>query len=351
MALFTNELTNLLELKYPLIVAPMAGGPSTPELVVAASEGGALGSFGAAYSTPQAITDVCKTIRAKTQKPFALNLFLPSKPIKISDESLRLAILETQIFRNELSLPPPDLKAPFEEDFEQQFEAVLRARPKVFSFVFGLLSKDHIRAARNEKIILVGTATSPEEALQLSETGIDAIVAQGIEAGGHRGIFDSQASDPCIQTLDLLKQIKVKIKTPLIAAGGIMSNEDIKMMLNAGAQAVQMGTAFLAVKEAGTSAPYRKKLLESSERKTRTTRAFSGRFARGIENRFMNEMDRKPEAILAFPAQNKFTRDIRNASLTKGTPDFLSLWSGSGRGALWTGSAADLIQNLLKLVP
>lgn len=342
---FQNDFTELLGLSYPLVVAPMGGGPSSVSFVAAASEKGALGSIGAAYSSSQAIDDFVKDVRSKTSKPFCINLFIPAKLPRVDSEKIQVAIKETEIFRKELCLPAPNLQPPYEEDFDKQFESVLRAKPKVFSFIFGLLASEYIKALRAEDILVAGTATSVAEAMQLVESGVDAIICQGIEAGGHRGIFDSRAVDPKIKTLDLIKAVKAKTNVSLIAAGGIMASDDIKQILSAGAQAVQMGTAFLCTQEAGTSAAYRQALLQS-ERHTKTTRAFSGRLARGIENRFMNYMDARSESILPFPAQNKFTRDLRNASTSKGLADFLSLWAGTGDGDLWTGSTADLIENL-----
>lgn len=341
-----HNLFRQLGLKHPLIVAPMAGGPSSVDLVAAASAAGALGAMGGAYSNAAAIEAFADQVRQRTDRPFSINLFIPHSIPEVAADRLERAVAATARYRQELELPSPQLAAPYEEDFDAQFEAVLRVKPACFSFVFGLLPIDHIREAKKAGISLIGTATTLEEARALEDSGVDAIVLQGFEAGGHRGIFDAGAADPEIGMRDLLAQCVGTIRVPLIAAGGIMTPSDIRAALQAGAQVVQMGTAFLACTEAGTSAPYRKKLVETSERRTRTTRAFSGRFARGIENRFMDEMDGKPDAILAFPAQNKFTRDIRAASTAKGLPDFLSLWSGTGRGELWQGSAAELIGRL-----
>lgn len=338
-----------LGLQYPLIVAPMAGGPSSPELVVAASEAGALGSIGAAYYSPDAIVAFAERVRLGTAKPFGINLFISREPPEVSPDAISRAVGRTQAFREELRLPVPRLVAPYEEDFDRQFEAVLRARPKVFSTVFGVLAPEYVRAARKEGILVFGTATSPGEIQAHLEGGVDAIVAQGIEAGGHRGIFEPAAEDPAIRAIDLVRAMAGAgaKRVPIIAAGGIMSSADVQAMLAAGADAVQMGTAFLATKEAGTSAPYRKRLLaEGANRKTRTTRAFSGRLARGIVNRFMDALDPEPGAILPFPVQNKFTRDLRSASATVGSPEFLSLWAGTGSGDLWTGSTAELIRGL-----
>jgi nitronate monooxygenase len=169
---------------------------------------------------------------------------------------------------------------------------------------------------------------------------------RAFEAGGHRGVFDADGKDPEIALSDLIVACRPSITKPLIAAGGIMNATDIRKALAAGVQAVQMGTAFLACLEAGTSAPYRARLLEDGIRNTRTSRVYSGRLARGIENRFMMEMERRMETVLPFPAQNKFTRDLRAASAAKGSSDFLSLWAGTNRGRLWQGPVRELIEDL-----
>jgi len=340
-----SEPLRQLGLKYPLIVAPMAGGPSTPELVVAASAAGALGSVGAAYSNPATIVEFADKVRQRTSKPFAINLFIPHPAPTVDPAAVKRAIAATAGYRSELGLASPQFSAPFEEDFDAQFEAVLKIRPAVFSFVFGVLAAEHTKAAREAGILLIGTATSPEEARALEDSNVDAITLQGFEAGGHRGIFEPDAADPEVRLHDLLAQCRGKVHVPLIAAGGIMTAADVRAALVAGAQAVQMGTAFLAAHEAGTAAPYRS-ALSAPKRKTRTTRVFSGRFARGIENRFMEEMTPKMDAVMPFPAQNKFTRDLRGASAARGSADFLSLWAGTGEGELWQGSTAELIDSL-----
>ncbi len=328
------DIASRLGLKCPLIVAPMAGGPSSPELVAVASKAGAIGSMGAAYSTPSAIAEFAQKVRSQTNRPFAINLFAPHPQPVVSAGQIDNAIRATAAYRRELGLPAPQLVPPYEENFDAQFEAVLRAKPAVFSFVFGRVSADYLKPARKENILVIGTATTPEEASALQETGVDAITLQGIEAGGHRGMFDADAPDAEITTLDLLRACHPKINVPLIAAGGIMNAKDIQSALQHGAQAVQMGTAFLACEESGTSAPYKAALLKNAKRMTQTTRVFSGRLARGIPNRFMREMERQPNAILPFPVQNSFTRDLRRASAAKGSADFLSLWSGTGAGEL-----------------
>lgn len=337
----------MLGFKKPLVVAPMAGGPSSVELVAAASNTGALGSIGAAYSNPSSIRDFTTRVRALTKNPLAINLFIPHPQPVVSDLQIQSATKAMTPFRQKLGLQAPTLSPPYEENFDQQFATVLELKPEYFSFVFGVLSKEHTQAAKSCGIKLIGTATTLDEALELAESKVDAITLQGIEAGGHRGLFSPTADDPEISMLSLLKECKSKIKLPLIAAGGIMNSSDIQLAMKNGAAAVQMGTAFLATQEAGTNSPYRTMVLQKN-RTTKTTRAFSGRLARGIENAFMLEIEKDPSSILPFPAQNKFTRDLRNASAAANSADCLSLWCGSGQGALWTGSTADLIKDLFK---
>lgn len=343
-----HDLLKKLNIKWPLIVAPMAGGPTTPYLVAESCRAGVLGSIGGAYSNAQSILDFSAKVRAQTNANFAINLFIPHNIQVVSDQDLTKSLNGLREFRRELQIPDPVIAPPYEENFEQQFEAVLKIRPRVFSFIFGLLDADRIQELRRQNIISMGTATTLEEAQQLEANGVDAIVLQGFESGGHRGTFDASTPDPEVPIFKLLEQCSSKIKIPYIAAGGIMTAEQLQLALKKGAALVQMGTAFLACKEAGTSAAYRKELLESPNRITKTTRAFSGRLARGIENRFMQEVELHPESILPFPAQNKMTRDIRNTAATKGNPDYLSLWSGSGQGELWTGSTRELIQKLFQ---
>lgn len=342
-----NDFLETLGLKYPLIVAPMAGGPSSTELVSAASNAGAMGSIGGAYLSPAALDTFIVKTATQTSKPFGVNLFIPTGAVQVSDATLNSALIKTDVFREELGLEKGSIPtAPFEEDFDQQFEVILRTQPRVFSFVFGVLGSSYLAELEKRDIFAIGTATDLEEARSLEESGVDAIVLQGVEAGGHRGLFNASAADPDIPMLELVKTFAARSKIPIIAAGGIMNSTQIQSALAAGASAVQMGTAFLATKEAGTSEAYRRALLADRKRNTRLTRVFSGRLARGMVNRFMDEMEKDPTAILPFPIQNKFTRDIRAASAHKKSPDHISLWSGSGEGELWTGSTESLIHSL-----
>jgi nitronate monooxygenase len=336
-----------LGIEKSLILAPMAGGPSTPQLVAAVSNTGALGSLGCAYETPEQIVQTIRKTKELTKKPFAVNLFAPQPDPKLTQNQIDSATAALRPFRQELELTTlPSLTPPFSHDFDKQFEIVLQEAPAGFSFTFGLISQDHIKACKSKNTVTMGTATTLEEALLLEELGVDAIIAQGVEAGGHRGIFSTEAPDPMIGMLDLTKTLSKKIRIPIIAAGGIMDGKGIHTALAAGAQAAQLGTAFLLCPEAGTSQPYRYALSHSKPHSTQLTRVFSGRIARGIENRFMQEMKSKSDGVLPFPAQNNFTRDIRNKSAQLGKSDFLSLWAGANFSQIRKFPAKDLVEFL-----
>ncbi|MFL5815402.1 MAG: NAD(P)H-dependent flavin oxidoreductase [Bdellovibrionia bacterium] len=342
-------LSRKFSLRLPLIVAPMAGGPTTPALVAESSNAGALGSLGAAYLTPEKIQSAIDEVRAKTSKPYAINLFAPMPEVKLKEDQVQIAITATRGYREELGIASPKLSPPFHPDFDQQFEVVLRNQPQVFSFVFGLLDRAYLKECQKLGILTMGTATTLEEAIALEESGVDAIVAQGFESGGHHGIFDPEIENPGMGVTALTRSLVAKLNVPVVAAGGIMDGNGIAAMLALGADAVQMGTAFLLCKEAGTSPPYREALIRKGVKKTQITRAFSGRWARGLENRFMSEMSKKPQAILPFPAQNAFTRDIRTKSAQMGSSEFLSLWAGEGVDLIRADfSASDLIDTLVE---
>jgi nitronate monooxygenase len=340
-----TDLSKRFHLKIPLVVAPMSGGPSTPELVSESCNSGALGSLGLAYLSPKQISLAIDQTREKTSKPFLVNLFTPMPEISPSREQIAEAIGSTLSYRKELKLPEPVVCAPFHPDFDQQFEAVMRAKPAAFGFIFGILDSAYLQECRKQQIVTFGTATTLEEGIALEESGVDVVIAQGTEAGGHRGIFNPSASEPGIRILDLTRSLVKKIKIPIVSAGGIMDAKGILSVLSAGAQAAQMGTAFLLCREAGTPKPYRKALQEYQA--TELTRVFSGRIARGLPNRFMKEM--KGKSFLPFPAQNSFTRDIRNKSVEIGSADFLSLWAGEGVKSIRADlSAHQLIEQLTR---
>jgi nitronate monooxygenase len=233
------------------------------------------------------------------------------------------------------------------EDFQAQARAVLEAEVPIFSFTMGVPSRDLIAAFKARGTKVVGTATTVREAVVLSEAGVDAVAAQGSEAGAHRGTFLGSFEEAMISTLALVPQIQRAVSVPVIAAGGIMNGAGIRAVLTLGASAAMLGTAFLVCPEAGTAACYKAAVLAASGESTALTRAFSGRPARGIRNRFMAAADSKPGAVLPFPWQNAATRPLRAAAAKAGRADLLSLWAGQGAPLARAMPAAELVGTLV----
>lgn len=314
----------------------MGGGPGTPEMAAAVSNAGGLGSLAAAYLTPDEIAGAIRRVRSLTAKPFNVNLFAGgygAEPVAGAEPERMLSIL-AEIHRD-LGLPAPGMP-PLERDpFPDQLEAVLEARPAVFSFTFGIPGSDALRRLRSRGIAILGTATTVEEARLLADAGVDGIVAQGAEAGAHRGTFAGPFEAAMIPALELTQNIARF--APVIAR-----------MLENDASAVQLGTAFLACPESGASAAYKQALLAAKEDTTVITRAFSGRPARGLGNAFTALMEGRQDAILPFPRQNSLTRPMRSAAAKQGAPGFLSLWAGQGVARCRTLPAAGLVARLME---
>ncbi|KTC76943.1 NAD(P)H-dependent flavin oxidoreductase [Legionella brunensis] len=341
-----NTFCNRLGIQWPMIQAPLGGGPSTPELVAAVSNSGGIGSLAAAYLCPYEIEQAIQRILQLTDAPYGVNLFAPAKTPHLTTKQIDNALKSTRRYRQELHILAPQVQAPFDENFEEQFAIILKYKPAVFSFTFGLIDRAIIQECHKQGIMTIGTATTLEEGLALQEYEVDAIVAQGIEAGGHRGMFSAEEQDSLIGTFALTRMMTHKLQIPVIASGGIMDGRGIAAALTLGASAVQLGTAFLLCDEAGTSAAYREVLSKTQVNQTQLTRAFSGRLARGIKNRFMIEMEKHASSILPFPAQNAFTRDIRKKATELGRPEFLSLWAGQGVRLIRQMKAEELMHTL-----
>jgi nitronate monooxygenase len=345
------KLLQRLHLQHPIIQAPLAGGGDTPELVAAVCNAGALGFIGAAYSSPQQIVELARAVRSQTQRAYGINLFAPLAPPAASNVDAALDRLSP--FFAELGLPVPTRPALPANAFVDQLAAVLTTDASVFSFTFNLIPADAIQAIKQRNIFLIGTATTVDEAVALEKSGVDAIVTQGSEAGGHRGTFAASFSSGMVGTISLVPQVVDAVGVPVIASGGIMDGRGIAAALALGASAVQMGTAFLSCKESGIPAAYKEAILGAHEDQTRITRAFSGRPARGILTRFMSELEpggysEDSDAILPFPLQNVLTRPLRTAAGKQGRAEFLSLWAGQGVRMARHQSAADLIASLAK---
>jgi nitronate monooxygenase len=340
-----NALLKVLGIEHPIIQGPMGGGPSTPELVAAVSNAGGLGSLGAAYLTPDQITDAIRRIRSLSSRPFNVNLFAGGWSTEQAFDHGPMLELLAEV-HEKLGLPAPVAPTPVPDPFPAQLEAVLEAHPPIFSFTFGIPDRDAMSRLKARGIVIVGTATTMEEARQLEQAGVDAVVAQGLEAGAHRGTFLDSFEASMVPTLDLVRDIVTTIRIPVIASGGLMDGRDIVAALNAGASAAQLGTAFLPCPESGASEVYKRAILAAKEDTTVVTRAFSGRPARGLRNAFMASVDGKG-LILPYPLQNALTRSMRTAAAKQGLPDYLSLWAGQGVARSRAMPAGDLVAWLL----
>lgn len=340
-----SRLIDLLKLLHPIVQAPMAGGATTVELVSAASAAGALGSLGAAYMTPAQIEAAAQAIRARTPRPFAINLFasVPEQPMR-GDAARMLALMAR--YHQQLGLDAPAAPESQPDPLAEQIQAVLRARPAVFSFTFGRMPAAALARCRELGILTVGTATTVAEAVALEQDGVDAVVAQGAEAGGHRGTFLGGFEESLIGTVALVPQVADAVSVPVIASGGIMDGRGIAAALALGADLAQMGTAFLTTEESGIGEAYKAALPVSRSEQSRVTRAFSGRPARGIENAFMRDAEAIAADILPYPLQNALTRPMRTAGGKAGNLDVLSLWAGQGAPLARRESTADLIARL-----
>src|ERR1700723_1390792 len=329
-----------LGLKHPIIQAPMAGGPATPELVAAVSNAGALGSLGSAYSTPEQIAADIKKVRTLTGKPFNVNLFAggygPESPV---DAAPMLALLAE--IHEALHLPPPTLPAWPKNPFAEQLHAVLEARPAVFSFTLGIPDAHAMARLQAAGIAIFGTATTVEEGIMLQASGVTAIVAQGAEAGSHPGKFAGPFESAMVPTLELVRCHCDAVSTPIIASGGLMDGRDIAQAFAQVDGAAQLGTAFLTCPEA-----YKRAILSAGRDTTVITRAFSGRPARGLLNTFITKLEGKEKIILPFPLQNALTRPMRTAAAKIGESGYLSLFVGQGVTRARTMPAAELIQRL-----
>jgi len=334
-------------LSTPIIQAPMAGGPSSQELVAACSAAGALGSFGFAYTQPAEMKKQSAWVRAKTGRPFGINLFTSPQPGQIDAGSQRGALDAVAGYYRELGLPVPEpVQAPYAPDLEAQLAAVEEIAPRVFTVHLSDLPERNLRNLKAKNILVGGSATCVAEAQRLESLGFDFVIAQGGEAGGHRGSYLRDPYASLTGTLALVRLVVQAVNLPVVAAGGIMDGAGIAAVLALGAQAGQLGTAFIPCPESGAPQVHKEALLAAREDDTCVTEKFSGKPARGLSNRFIAEMAAKKAPQLAFPAQNSVTGKMRQAAAKAGNSDFLALWAGQAAPLSRALPAAELIAKL-----
>lgn len=334
----------LQSLQYPIIQAPMAGGVSNPILASAVSNAGGLGFLAGGYKTAEAMRQEILEMRKRTKHPFGVNLFVPNEDA-VQEEEL-------SAYRKQLETPAHQLGASVgeaktdDDDWENKLNVLIEEKVPLVSFTFGCPSPKVIQQLKEVGSFVVVTVTTPEEALIARDAGVDALCLQGIEAGGHRATFHNTVEmKEDYSLLMLLRLVRKAVELPLIAAGGIMNGEDIALILTAGAKAVQLGTAFIRTPESGAHRLHKKALADPRFQSTVITRAFTGRPARGLVNKFIKEYDHL--APCAYPQIHYMTKDIRKKAGETNNPDYMSLWAGQGFPFAREITAAELVKTLM----
>ena len=329
-------------LPIPIVQAPMAGA-TTATIAAAVSRAGGLGSLAGAALAPEEIEAQTAALKLELAQPFAVNLLVardaPPEPWTVDAGLARLAH-----FYEESGLETPAAPNRFGHEFDAQLAAVTAAAPPIASFAFDVLSRAEIDALHAAGSYVVGTANTVAEARAWADAGADGICAQGFEAGGHRGNFLAETEASLVGTMALVATVREAVGLPVIAAGGIMDGRGVAAALALGADAVQMGTAFLLADEAVTSDPWRRAIETAPDDPTRLTRAFSGRHARGIENRFMREMRDVEAEVPPYPVQNRLTLPLRVAAEQRGDRELMSLWAGQAVRLCRPGPAGEMLR-------
>jgi nitronate monooxygenase len=327
----------------PVIVAPMAGGPTTPALAAAGSNAGGLGFLAGGYLTPDAFAERITAARGLTTGPLGANLFVPQPSVARPDAIAKYAkelFAESERYGVRLGDPRFD-----DDGWQAKLEVVLDLKPEVVSFTFGLPEADECGRLRGAGITTVATVTTLADAEVAVARGVDAVAVQGPDAGGHRGTFDPAASPPTQPLAQLLRATTIALKVPVIAAGGLMTAVDVADVMVSGAVAAQLGTAFLLADEAGSSPVHRAALTDPQFVETAVTRCFSGRYARGLRNRFIDDHD--AHAPLGYPEVHYLTSPVRAASVRAGDPHGVNVWAGTGYRKAMTGPVADIVAALI----
>ena len=331
------------ELTTPVVGAPMAGGPSTPELAAAVSNAGGLGFVAGGYLSPPRLADQIDAARAGTTGPVGVNVFVPQPSpadvVQLDEYAEHLAELADH-YDVEVGRPHPD------DDFwPEKLDMLADLRPAVVSFTFGTPRPEVLQTFRELRVLTLVTVTSAYEAGIAIGHGADGLIVQGPEAGGHRGIFAPDAlpgTEPLHELLDAIRTAHDDVT--LVAAGGLVTGDHVAGVLGRGAVAGQIGTALLLADEAGTCPAHRAALQNPEFTKTTVTRAFSGRYARSLENDFTRALD--DLAPIGYPEVNQMTKPIRAAAAALDDPQGISLWAGTGYRAARPGPAADIVAGL-----
>lgn len=342
-----TEMCSTLNIEYPIIQAGMAGGATTPELIANVSNAGGLGTLGAAYMKPEDIKQAIHDIRKLTTKPFSVNLFCVENSDEPNDEEKNVVKKELLRIGRDLGVKESDIQFNAADYFDEQFQVLIDEKVPVISTAFGLLPEDKANQAKENGIIITSMITTVEEAILAERSGVDIIIAQGSDAGGHRSTFDltRHKNGADIGTFSLVPQVADNVEIPVVAAGGVNDGRSLAAALSLGANGVQIGTRFLSSEEAGIHKVYKGRLFESREDDTVITKVFSGRPARGILNKFIEEFSEEP---LAYPYQNAATKSIRGAAAKNNDGEYMSLWAGQNlRPVVKEQPAAEIVEEIM----
>lgn len=334
--------------RLPIWAAPMAGGPSSTELIAAVGTAGGLGLVPGGYLTAEALAERIAAVLDASPAPWGVNLFLPGPPTSDPDGvAAHAEALRPLAAAHDVELGDARWE---DDDLDAKVDVVLAHRPAAVTFTFGCPPSDLVGRIRERTgAVVVATVTTPEEAAQATAAGVDGLAVQGSEAGGHRGAFvddpDLPGGGELIPLLELLRRTRDETPLPLLAAGGLMTGADVRAALDAGASGVQLGTALLCTPEAGTSETHRRALLDRRYAATTVTRAFTGRPARGLANPLARAY---PDAPAAYPEVHHLTRPLRAAAAKQGDPDAVHLWAGEGWKQATEEPAGDLVARIAR---
>lgn len=326
----TTGLTTRLGIEYPIIQGPL-GGLASQRLTAAVSNFGGLGSFGAHGLRPDAIREVIREIRSLTSKPFALNLWVSMEDDAAfaSDENaFRRGLSHFSKHIEDVGGALPGYEPYVPVSFEAQAQILLEENVPAFSFIYGIPPREVLDECRRRGIALVGTTTTVDEAVALEAAGVDVVVASGFEAGGHRGAFLRPSEESLVGAISLVPQVVDAVRLPVVAAGGIADARGVVAAIALGASGVQMGTVFLSCEESGSGRLQREALLTPEAGTTALTRGFTGRLARGIRNRLLDELNREGAELLPYPLQRALVRHLSAPAEKAGRRDLLPMWAG-----------------------
>jgi nitronate monooxygenase len=342
-----TQITDLLKIDYPIVQAPMLG-VTTPEMVAAVSNNGGLGSLPVGGLPPRDTSALIRRTKELTGKPFAVNIFAhEDSVVDLQVVAAMQDLLEKFCSENQLPYQKQPLESLRSYSYKEQLDVILDEDIPILSFTFGVPDENSRKALQARGIVLIGTATSPTEARYLEEQGIDIITAQGSEAGGHRGTFLPTEQLPLIGSISLVSLVEAEVERPILSAGGIHNGRTIRAALMSGASGVQIGTAFVGCEESKAAPSYKSALKQVEAQDIVLTRAFSGRWARGIKNKFISEIEKSGIQIPGYPMQVLLTTPIRISSYNNDRIDFIPLWAGQSCSTAEIKPAKDVLSRLI----